>query len=253
MSIHADDEFSLRTGLEIELDDVVPGDGLADVIITRYRRGRRRRVAGAIGLVIVFAGIGVPLGLGASTPADPGHTILRLAAYTLTLPGQYQLVAARSAPCRPSYGGTVSAATLRGTSRPSRTRLPWPTRLAAASSCCSPRPSSRRCPGAGETRTFRKAHGRGRRPLPRMADPGRVRAARRGKPRHRGGGEGRPDPGSRDQLHRHVARGTRLRPLGGLVIAAPRNMLTLVRSELGEQLATRAGRPRLVSDQASAR
>lgn len=114
MSIHADDEFSLRTGLEIELGDVAPGDGLADVIITRYRRGRRRRVAGAIGLVIVFAGIGVPLGLGASTPADPGHTILRLAAYTLTLPGQYQLVAARSAPCRPSYGGTVSAATAPG-------------------------------------------------------------------------------------------------------------------------------------------
>ena len=110
MSIHPDDEFSLRTGLEFELDDVVPGDGLADVIITRYRKGRRRRVAGAIGLVIVFAGIGAPLGLGASTSADPGHTILRLAAYTLTLPGQYQLVGARSASCRPRYGGTVPGA-----------------------------------------------------------------------------------------------------------------------------------------------
>jgi hypothetical protein len=108
VSIHPDDEFSLRTGLEIELGDVVPSDGLADVIITRYRRGRRRRVAGAIGLVMVFAGIGVPLGLGASTPTDPGHTVLRLAAYTLTLPGQYQLVAARSAPCRPRGGGTVA-------------------------------------------------------------------------------------------------------------------------------------------------
>ena len=106
MSIHPDDEFSLRAGLEIELGGVVPDDGLADVIITRYRRGRRLRVAGAIGLVIVFAGIGAPLGLGASTSADPGHTILRLAAYTLTLPGQYQLVAARSAPCRARYGGT---------------------------------------------------------------------------------------------------------------------------------------------------
>jgi hypothetical protein len=105
VSIQSDDEFSLRTGLEIELGDVVPSDGLADVIITRYRRGRRRRVAGAIGLVMVFAGIGVPLGLGASTPPDPGHTVLRLAAYTLTLPGQYQLVAARSASCRPR--GTV--------------------------------------------------------------------------------------------------------------------------------------------------
>jgi len=110
VSIHPDDEFSLRTGLEIELGDVVPGDGLADVVITRYRRGRRRRVAGAIGLVIAFAGMGVPLGLGVSAPADPGHTVLRLAGYTLTLPGQYQLVAARSAPCRPRYGGTVPGA-----------------------------------------------------------------------------------------------------------------------------------------------
>ena len=108
MSIHPEDEFSLRTGLEIELDDVVPGDRLADVIITRYRRGRRRRVAGAIGLVMVFAGLGVPLGLGASTAPDPGHTVLRLDAYTLTLPGQYQLVAAPSASCRPRGGGTVT-------------------------------------------------------------------------------------------------------------------------------------------------
>src|SRR6516162_2030697 len=110
VSIHPDDEFSLRTGLEIELGDVVPGDGLADVIITRYRRGRRRRVAGAIGLVIVFASIGAPLGLRASTPTDPGRTILRLGTYTLTLPGQYQLVAARSAPCGPRYVGTVPGA-----------------------------------------------------------------------------------------------------------------------------------------------
>jgi hypothetical protein len=109
VSIHPDDEFSLRTGLEFELDDVVPGDGLADVIITRYRRGRRRRMAGAIGLVMVFAGIGVPLGLSASASPDPGHTVLRLAAYTLTLPGQYQLVAARSAPCRPRGAATASA------------------------------------------------------------------------------------------------------------------------------------------------
>lgn len=107
MSILPDDEFSLRTGLEIELGDVVPGDGLADVIITRHRRGRRRRVAGAIGLVIVFAGIGAPLGLRASTPTDPGRTILRLGTYTLTLPDQYQLVAARSVPCGPRYGSTV--------------------------------------------------------------------------------------------------------------------------------------------------
>jgi hypothetical protein len=114
VSIQPDDEFSLRTGLEIELGDVVPGDGLADVIITRHRRGRRLRVAGAIGLVIVFAGIGAPLGLRMSTPTDPGRTILRIAAYTLTLPGQYQLVTARSAPCRPRYGSAVPGAAAPG-------------------------------------------------------------------------------------------------------------------------------------------
>ena len=110
MSIHPDDEFSLRTGLEFELDDVVPGDGLAAAIITRYRRGRRRRVAGAIGLVIVVAGMGVPLGLAASTPPDPGRTVLRVAAYTLTLPGQYRLVAGRSAPCHPRAGDSLPGA-----------------------------------------------------------------------------------------------------------------------------------------------
>ena len=33
MSIHADDEFSLRLALESELDDVTPRDGLADLVI----------------------------------------------------------------------------------------------------------------------------------------------------------------------------------------------------------------------------
>jgi hypothetical protein len=112
VSIHPHDEFSLRTGLEIKLGDVVPGDGLAGTVITRYRRGRRRRVAGAIGLVIIFAGIGVPLGLGASASPDPGHTVLRIAAYTLILPGEYHLVTAGSAPCRPP--GTVLGAAALG-------------------------------------------------------------------------------------------------------------------------------------------
>ena len=87
MSIHADDEFSLRIALEGELDDVVPADGLAGVVIARYHRTRRRRVAGAVGLVVVAAGIGVPLGLASTSgganggsngkPAHgeaPGHT-----------------------------------------------------------------------------------------------------------------------------------------------------------------------------------
>lgn len=107
MSIHADDEFNLRTGLEFELGDVVPTDGLAGAVITRYRKGRRRRVAGVIGLVVVVAGMGVPLGLATSAPSDPARTVLRVAGYALTLPGQYQVVAARSAPCRPLASGTA--------------------------------------------------------------------------------------------------------------------------------------------------
>lgn len=78
MSIHADDEFSLRIALEGELDDVVPADGLAGVVIARYRRTRRRQVkrycAGAVGLVVVAAGIGVPLGLSGPTGKPAPHT-----------------------------------------------------------------------------------------------------------------------------------------------------------------------------------
>lgn len=73
MSIHADDEFNLRIALEGELDDVVPSDGLAGVVIARYRRTRRRRVAGAVGLVVVAAGIGVPLGLSSTGGGSAGN------------------------------------------------------------------------------------------------------------------------------------------------------------------------------------
>jgi hypothetical protein len=76
VSIRADDEFNLRIALEGELDDVVPADDLAGVVIARYRRTRRRRVVGAVGLVVVAAGIGVPLGLSGSggkpAPHSPG-------------------------------------------------------------------------------------------------------------------------------------------------------------------------------------
>ena len=40
-----------------------PGDGLAGLVIARHRRSYRRRVAGAVSLVVLCAGIGVPLGL----------------------------------------------------------------------------------------------------------------------------------------------------------------------------------------------
>jgi len=109
VSIHADDEFSLRVALECELGDVVHDHGLAVAVIARHRAGIRRRVAGAVGLVIVFAGIGVPLGLarGFGGTSRPGHVLLHLDAYTLQLPGQYHPVAVSSAAaCGPANGGS---------------------------------------------------------------------------------------------------------------------------------------------------
>ena len=73
MSIHADDEFSLRIALESELDDVLPSEDLAGLVIARHRKVRRRRVAGALSLVVVCAGIGVPLGLSGPGSKPPQH------------------------------------------------------------------------------------------------------------------------------------------------------------------------------------
>jgi hypothetical protein len=73
VSIHADDEFSLRIALESELDDVVPNDGLAGLVIARHRKIRRRRVAGVVSLVAVCAGIGIPLGLCGPSGKPPQH------------------------------------------------------------------------------------------------------------------------------------------------------------------------------------
>ena len=73
MSIHADDDFSLKIALESELDDVLPSDGLANLVIERHRKTRRRRVAGAVSLVVVCAGIGVPLGLSGPSGKPPQH------------------------------------------------------------------------------------------------------------------------------------------------------------------------------------
>ena len=73
MSIHADDEFSLRIALESELADVLPSEGLANLVIERRRKIRRRRVAGAVSLVVVCAGIGVPLGLSGPSGKPPQH------------------------------------------------------------------------------------------------------------------------------------------------------------------------------------
>jgi hypothetical protein len=73
VSIHADDEFSLRIALESELDDVLPREDLAGLVIARHRKVRRRRVAGAVSLVVVCAGIGVPLGLSGPGGKPPQH------------------------------------------------------------------------------------------------------------------------------------------------------------------------------------
>ena len=111
MSIHADDEFNLRLALDSELDDVTPRAGLADLVIARYRKGRRRRFAGVVGLFVVFVGIGVPAGVASTSGGAPdsaagrsGPVGLRLGSYTLTLPAPYHLSDARTAPCATGAG-----------------------------------------------------------------------------------------------------------------------------------------------------
>jgi hypothetical protein len=113
VSIHADDEFSLRLAIDAELDDVTPRDGLADLVIARYRKSRRRRFAGVFGLFVVFAGIGVPIGVASTsggTAARSGPVALRLGSYTLTLPDRYHLGDARTAPCATGAGAAQETA-----------------------------------------------------------------------------------------------------------------------------------------------
>jgi hypothetical protein len=123
VSIHADDEFNLRLALMSELDDVAPGDELAGLVIARHRRVRRLRFAGVCGLFVVFAGIGVPIGIasasgGAPAKTAPGQTTLRLGEYTLTLPGEYHLTDAGAAPCadvpQPAHPEAEAAAVTSG-------------------------------------------------------------------------------------------------------------------------------------------
>ncbi len=117
MSIHADDEFNLRLALDSELDDVTPHAGLADMVITRYRKGRRRRFAGVVGLFVVFVGIGVPVGIASTSGGAPdgaaarsGPVSLRLGSYTLTLPDRFHLTDAKTAPCATGAGAARETA-----------------------------------------------------------------------------------------------------------------------------------------------
>ena len=115
MSIHADDEFNLRLALDSELDDVTPHAGLADLVITRYRKGRRRRFAGVVGLFVVFVGIGVPVGIASTSggaPEGAGPVPLRLGSYTLTLPDRFHLTDAKTAPCATGAGAVRETAAI---------------------------------------------------------------------------------------------------------------------------------------------
>lgn len=115
MSIHADDEFNLRLALDSELDDVTPHAGLADLVITRYRKGRRRRFAGVVGLFVVFVGIGVPVGIASTsggTAEGAGPVPLRLGSYTLTLPDRFHLTDAKTAPCATGAGAARETAAI---------------------------------------------------------------------------------------------------------------------------------------------
>jgi hypothetical protein len=112
VSIHADDEFNLRLAIDSELDDVTPRDGLADLVIARYRKSRRRRFAGVFGLFVVFAGIGVPIGVASTsgdTAARSGPVALRLGSYTLTLPDRYHVSDPDAAPCAAGTGAGSGA------------------------------------------------------------------------------------------------------------------------------------------------
>jgi hypothetical protein len=119
VSIHADDEFNLRLALDSELDDVTPRAGLADLVIARYRKGRRRRFAGVVGLFVVFVGIGVPAGIASTSgrapdgaAGRPGPVALRLGPYTLTLPERYHLSDAKTAPCATGAGAVPQVAAI---------------------------------------------------------------------------------------------------------------------------------------------
>jgi hypothetical protein len=85
---------------------VTPRAGLADLVITRYRKGRRRRFAGVVGLFVVFVGIGVPAGI-AVTGSGP---VLRLGSYTLTLPDRYHPSDTKAAPCATGAGAARETA-----------------------------------------------------------------------------------------------------------------------------------------------
>jgi len=82
-------------------------------VIARYRKGRRRRFAGVVGLFVVFVGIGVPAGIASTSGGAPdgaGPVPLRLGSYTLTLPDRFHLTDAKTAPCATGAGAAEATA-----------------------------------------------------------------------------------------------------------------------------------------------
>ena len=132
MSIHADDEYSLKFAVESELDDVVPGDGLAGLVIARYHKARRRRIAGAVGLFVIFAGIGVPIGVTATGGGSAKSAVLRVATFTLKLPQQYQVAAATAPAC--SIAASAADSAMSSAAAVPRPRVPADDAVAATDS-----------------------------------------------------------------------------------------------------------------------
>ena len=161
MSIHADDEFNLRLALDSELDDVTPHAGLADLVIARYRKGRRRRFAGVVGLFVVFVGIGVPAGIASTSGGAPDAG--------WSGPAPPRLVHADAArPVSPQDAKTAPCATGAGAARE--------TAAVASGVCVLMFFMPPAVTGAGRPGRAARRQGGHRRPLPGLARAARLRA-----------------------------------------------------------------------------
>lgn len=121
MPVTSNDQF--QVALERELQDVVAREDLAACVIARYRRSRRRRVAGGVCFLLAIAGLA--LGLATTTP---GPVELRLTGYTLTLPAGYHLARDARSPCQ--VVAVLPGGLLQGQPQPAPAPvLAWPATL----------------------------------------------------------------------------------------------------------------------------